>query len=242
MDMGYEDLDVFSHLQLQRCIAGVRRLRGEADTKERRPITRDVLLQILTSFDKTTLLGATLHASFCLAFAGFLRIGEFTWSGPDLLQHDFRQWFITRRSVTLFDDHIELALPSSKTDPFRKGVTLSITSALDDACPVSSLRNLFKRFPSDPSLPLLLTRRLVTDVLRSTLRGFGYSGNYSSHFFRRGAATSAREAGLSDEEIQLLGRWRSDSYRLYIVTHPARILNASRRHQRVQFRPVVAGD
>ena len=77
VDMGYKDLDIFSSPQLQRCIAGIRRLRGEADTKERRLITRDILLQILTSFDKTILLGATLYTLFCLAFAGFLRISEF---------------------------------------------------------------------------------------------------------------------------------------------------------------------
>ena len=108
--------------------------------------------------------------------------------------------------MTLFDDYIELTLPLSKTDPFRKGVTLSITSALDDAYPVSSLRNLFKRFPSDPSLLLFnsgrpFTRKLVTDVLRTTLRGLRYSSNYSSHSFRRGAATSVRDTGLSDNKI-----------------------------------------
>ena len=149
--------------------------------------------------------------------------------------------------MTLLDDYLELTLPSSKTDPFRNGVTLSITSALDNACPVSSLRNLFERFPLDPSLPLFnpgkpFTRKLVTDILRTILRGLGYSGNYSSHSFRRGAATSARDTGFSDDEIQLLGRWNSDSYRLYIITHPARILSASRRHQRVQFRPTTTGD
>ena len=42
--MGYKDLDIFSSPQLQRYIAGIRRLRGEADTKERRLITRDILL------------------------------------------------------------------------------------------------------------------------------------------------------------------------------------------------------
>jgi len=29
-----------------------------------------------------------------------------------------------------------------------------------------------------------------------------------------------------------LGRWKSDSYRLYIEAHPSYILNTSRRHQR----------
>ena len=108
--------------------------------------------------------------------------------------------------MTLFDNYIELTLPLSKTDLFRKGVTLSITSALDDAYPISSLRNLFNRFPSDPSLLLFnlgrpFTRKLVTDVLRTTLRGLEYSGNYSSHSFRRDTATSARDAGLSNDEI-----------------------------------------
>ena len=108
--------------------------------------------------------------------------------------------------MTLFDDYIELALPLSKSDLFRKGVTLSITSTLDDTYLVSSLRNLFKRFLSNPFLLLFnlgrpFTRRLVTDILRSILRRFGYGGNYSSHSFRRGTATLAREADLSDEEI-----------------------------------------
>ena len=108
--------------------------------------------------------------------------------------------------MTLLDDYLELTLPSSKTDLFRNRVTLSIASALDNACPVSSLRNLFERFPLDPSLLLFnpgkpFIRKLVTDILRTTLRGLGYSSNYSSHSFRRGATISARDVGLSDDEI-----------------------------------------
>ncbi len=234
--MGFEDLAVFHHPLLQRVINGVRRLRGEADTKERRPITRDLLLRVLSQFDTTTRQGATLHASFCLAFAAFLRVGEFTWTEADL-KDDFQRWHITRRSVTLHDDHLELTLPSSKTDPFRRGITLSIAAANDGGCPIRSLRNLFNRFPADASSPLFDTgkafsRKFVTETLRDTLRRLGCQGHYSGHSFRRGAATWARHIGLSDDEIQLLGRWKSDSYRLYIETHPAYILAASRRLQR----------
>lgn len=106
----------------------------------------------------------------------------------------------------------------------------------DEACAVKALRHLFQEWPASPTSPLSklngqFTRDLVTSTLRQALRSIGVEGHFSGHSFRRGAATSAREAGLSDEEIQLLGRWKSDSYRLYIVTHPARILTASRRHQ-----------
>ena len=242
VDMGFDDLSVFHHPQLQRIIAGSRRLRGEADTKERRPITKDLLLQILPHFDKSTHAGATLYASFCLAFAAFLRVGEFTYSKRDLQQEDFGEWFLTRRSVRLFDDHLELTLPASKTDPFRRGITLTVAASGDDACAVKALRHLF-RWEAPPDAPLFqlggsaFTREAVTSNLREVLTSLGVEGHYSGHSFRRGAATSARDAGLSNDEIQLLGRWKSDSYRLYIVTHPAHILRASLRHQHLPARP-----
>lgn len=240
MDLGYENLDVFHSPQLERIVAGIRRLRGEAGTKERRPLTKDILMQLLSQLDQSTREGATYYASFCLAFAAFLRIGEFTYSTSDRQDDDFSKWFLTRRSVRLYDNYLELTLPASKTDPFRQGITLTIAAINDEACPVQALRHLFQKWPATSTSPLFeepkkgdFTRDTVTTVLRLMLRSAGIEGHYSGHSFRRGAATSAREAGLSDEEIQLLGRWKSDSYRLYIVTHPARILAASRRHQRL---------
>lgn len=80
------ELEVYSHPMLQRIIAGLRRLYGQGDTRERRPITRDILLKLISRFDQTTLEGANLHAAFCLAFAGFLRMGELTY---DKVESDF---------------------------------------------------------------------------------------------------------------------------------------------------------
>ena len=237
VDMGYDDLDVFHHPVLKRVLNGIRRLRGEANTQERQPITRDILLHMLTLFDQSTLYGATMHSAFCLAFAGFLRIGEFTWNTSDV-DENFSSFFLTRRSVSFYDDYLQLTLPTSKTDPFRKGVTLTISASNDAACPLRSLRHLYTCFPAKPSDPLFIpgqgqamTRRLVTDTLRQTLKNLGYTGHYSGHSFRRGAATWARQVGLSDDEIQLLGRWKSDAYRLYIAANPSYIQQISRRLQ-----------
>lgn len=238
IDLGYENLTVFHHPQLQRIIAGSRRLHGEAGTKERLPLTRDVLLRLLQRLKQSDRYQATLYAAFCLAFGAFLRMGEFTYSTRDRQQEDFDQWFLTRRSVRFHDDHIELTLPASKTDPFRQGVTLTIAASSDDACAVKALNHLFKRWPAPPDAPLFedtvsgdFNRDSVIHMLRQLLRQIGVEGHYSGHSFRRGAATSAKEAGLSDDEIQLLGRWKSDAYRLYVTYHPARILAISRRHQ-----------
>ena len=239
--MGYNGLAVFHHPQLQRIIAGMRRLRGEPDTKERCPITKDVLLELLPLFNRATRGGITMYAAFYLAFAGFLRAGEFTYTAHDLSNSEFHKWFLTRRSVRFHDEYIELTLPASKTDPFRQGVTLTIAATGDEAYAVTALRRLFRDWPAPLSAPLFqiggsFTRQRLTETLRETLVAVGIDGHYTGHSFRRGAATSAREAGLSEDEIQLLGRWKSDSYRLYIVTHPARILAASRRHQLIPQR------
>ena len=237
IDLAFRDLSAFHTPELERIIAGIRRLHGEANTQERRPITKDLLLQMLPHLDRQTREGATRYAAFCLAFAAFLRVGEFTYSSSDHDKADFNKWFLTRRSVALFKDHLELTLPASKTDPFRRGTTLTVAASGDDACPVRALRHLF-RWKAPLDSPLFqtaggFTRELVIGQVRHILALLGVKGHYSGHSFRRGAATSARLAGLSDEEIMLLGRWKSASYRLYIDTSGERVLAASRRHQRL---------
>ena len=47
VDMEFKVRSVFHSTKLESIIAGIRRLRGEVGTQERRPITKDLLLQIL---------------------------------------------------------------------------------------------------------------------------------------------------------------------------------------------------
>ncbi len=131
-------------------------------------------------------------------------MGEFTWSQSDRTS-DFKQWHLTRSSVIFQNDSLELTLPSSKTDPFRRGITLTIAVS-DEACVKASLTNMFSRFPAPLLAPLfdlgyLYARTHVTEVLRRTLATLSIEGRYSGHSFRRGAAISARRVGLSEEEI-----------------------------------------
>ena len=74
----YSDLIVFNESLLQREIDGIKRMYEEDEKRERKTITRDILLDILQSFDTRIRQNATLHVAFCLIFANFLRIDEFT--------------------------------------------------------------------------------------------------------------------------------------------------------------------
>lgn len=243
VDLGFQDLEAFRHPMLDRIITGIKRIKGEKDKRERQPITKDILLSMLKTLDQTTREGANLHASFCLAFAGFLRAGEFTYTAKDKDQHTFEMWHLTRQSVVFRDDNLLLSMPSSKTDPLRRGVTLPIAASHDEACAMASLKHLFAHFPSTPNSPLFetsdkgpFTKEYLITQIKLILTNLGYQGNYSGHSFRRGAASTAKLMGLSEDEIQILGRWKSDAYRLYIDVEPNYILNASRQHQRTNPR------
>jgi len=45
--------------------------------------------------------------------------------------------------------------------------------------------------------------------------GLGHS-MWNGHSFRRGATTWAVQVGISETEIETLGRWKSDTYKAYI--------------------------
>ena len=96
------DLTAFEDPRLQRILCGIKIFHAarETEPRERLPITRDILLCLISRLDQNTHEGATLYVAFCLAFAAFLRIGEFTWSNSDW-QSDrgFKQWHITRNLV-----------------------------------------------------------------------------------------------------------------------------------------------
>ena len=54
--------------------------------------------------------------------------------------------------------------------------------------------------------------------LRQCLRAAGSTrvSDYSSHSFRRGAATALDRAGTSPTTIKELGRWKSEAYQNYL--------------------------
>ena len=133
--------------------------------------------------------------------------------------------------------------PLLKLALFRQGVILLVAAAGDDACPVSSLLNSLLRFPLPKHAPLFDTgvgfsRQWVTQILRDILAVLDITANHSGHS-RRGAATSAGDADLAEDRIMLLDRRKSDSYQLYIETHPQHILAASRRIQGHPPTPVL---
>ena len=61
-----------------------------------------------------------------------------------------------------------------------------------------------------------MTRERFSKLVAQTVREAGWQGNFTSHSFRVGAASTAAALGTPDYMIRAMGRWNSDAYLLYV--------------------------
>lgn len=201
---------------------------------ERRPITTPIVKELCQVLDRglfDPLTDKMLSACITTAFFAFLRCGEICVTVGE---------FDPNYNLTLQDvqwtgesrDAFYLHLKVSKTDPFRTGTSIYLSSLPHDTniiCPVSRMKAyLSERNNNSPCTfvqPLFvykrepLTRLRFLPLLRAALTAAGHPGDqYKGHSFRIGAATSCVKAGMEGHIIKTLGRWRSDCYERYIRT------------------------
>jgi hypothetical protein len=215
------DIAVFSDSRLDLLIRGGKRCFGEGEKRLRLPLTNDILVRIIREA-KDDFNDINVKTAICVAFAAFLRSGEFTWDSWDNSSSSFA---LARRHVQFTPNgSVSLLLPASKTDPFRNGVTIHLApSPSSPLCPVRALQQLFQLFPSTPDHPLFsrllgpFDRQYFISKIKEMLLSAGIPTNgFSGHSIRKGAAVSARRNGISVSDIKLMGRWKSDAAMVYI--------------------------
>ena len=221
IDNGLPD-PLINCLQLQRLLRGIKRVQGSS-TSKRLPITVDLLKAIQRSLDLNSWDHVMLWAACCLGFFGFLRAGEFTTNSTFDPSIHLTVGDVQADSLvdpTCFRVHIKC----SKTDPFRVGCDIYVGRGIGLICPVVALGNFLARRGPSPG-PLFcyadgrpLTRQQLSSTVQAILHSAGYTGSYSGHSFRIGAATTAATRGIPDHLIKTLGRWSSDAYQRYIRT------------------------
>ena len=176
-----------------------------------------------------------LWVAICLAFFGFLRVSELTCGKI------YNPAIHLSRSDISFSPSIDapvaifVKIKASKTDPFKKGVLLTIGSSGTTICAVSALKNylLSTNYNGGPLFQYsdgrYLSRDLFTEEIRQLLGTGVYNANhYAGHGFRIDFATSAASANMPAWLIKDLGRWTSDFYERYIRTPSETLIKASK--------------
>ena len=75
-----------------------------------------------------------------------------------------------------------------------------------------------------------LTCGMLCARLADTLREAGIdSKGYNTHSFLIGVATTANEKGISDVNIKMLGRWKSNAYQQYVWMPQEQLANLSKQ-------------
>ena len=169
-------------------------------------------------------------ATFNFAFFAFLHCSEFTYSGV----RKFRPLFDLTSDCIAFHPNLarpqvmSVQLKSSKTDIFRQGRSLTITSTSSILCAVTAMQEYFLLAKPKPG-PLFyfqsgryLNHSTVSHLLRDSSRTAGLPHrSLKGHSFCIGTASvaaAAAAAGLPDWLVKNLGRWSSDCCQLCIRT------------------------
>ncbi|XP_073715760.1 uncharacterized protein [Misgurnus anguillicaudatus] len=206
-------------------IKGIQRSRP-SKIDSRQPITLDILtkcLQILRTGYHSIHTAHTLDAMFLLSFFGFLRCSEIA------INSKFNpKIHPTISDLSILDSEtIAYFIKQSKTDQEKKGHYIYIFNLPSPIQPYQSLLSYLKLrnaqsksaidplFVDDSNHPV--TRFWFQKHLKQIIALTGLPvEHFSSHSFRIGAATTAAQKGLSQNQIQALGRWSSDAFKSYI--------------------------
>ena len=209
--------DPASHFLVHKVIASIHKRRIKPDA--RMPITIPILGQISKSITKTNsdpYNQKLLHAMYLTAFFGMMRVGEITCSNST--RHN-----LLVSKVSANQNFYSLNINSYKHSPGDNNKILLQKQADIWLCPVSALNQYFRVRPKEGG-PLFIfsngkpvTRSWFTKQLEYSLNFVGAdTSRYKSHSFRLGSASYAAARGLTDTQIKILGRWKSNAFLKYV--------------------------
>ena len=225
--------------RMTQVLKGIRKSQALVQTRrDRQPITFPIMQRLQPVFVKypSSYFNAMIWAACCSAYFGLLRVSEFTTLSPD---HTNPSRDLLLSDVAL-DSHtspqmVRPTIKQSKTDQFRQGTYMYLGKTDHRICPVMALvQYLAKRGDKPGPLFMLpnnksLTRKTFCAALNKAFQELEMNPRtYNTHRFRIGAATSAKQAGISDSLLKTLGRWRSNAYQKYVRPSPQDLAKLSK--------------
>ena len=202
---------------------GIRRHLGD-QVSRKKPITPDLLKEILRNLDIKVSFDATVWATCLIMFYGLLRKSNTLVNSES--EYDVNK-HIRRSDAVFYKWGIIIRIRYSKVIQFQSRIIdLPLPRVRDNPlCPVSAMFNALSLSGTLPPDSPAFSYRIGSQVKILTAPKFirrirqclgPLSVDISNHSYRRGGATFMYRIGLSPEDIRLLGDWKSSCYQRYI--------------------------
>jgi hypothetical protein len=162
-----------------------------------------------------------------------MRLGELVFPNDHSLDSPRKQ--SRRDTLEMKSNSVSFQLPYHKADCFYEGSKIIVLSNPTPTNPVILMQRYISsrdsRFPKNPALWLRENgqpprRNWFLEKLRQHC-----GPEVGGHSIRAGGATFLAQNGFSLEIIQGLGRWTSETFRIYIRQHPI-LLHAAIKQNR----------
>ena len=199
-------------------LRGIRRTQGSRHSRSRRrPIT---LTHINTVYEHVDRIhhkedASMLKAAITVAYFGMLRVSEYTSTNAHTYDAERN---LMRQDIYAMQHMVMVHIKSSKTEPFRVGVSIRIAATSHTICPVRWVRVYLQSWKESygPLFTFRSGRYLVRNDIAKLMTNSLAGTNINTHSFRAGGATNLANLGVPDYVIQIMGRWRSDAYKRYL--------------------------
>lgn len=147
-------LKVFNDPRMALIIKGGRRL-FPSKKQNRLTITKGILEKI-TDEKPLSISDLNVDTAFKVVWAGFMRMGELTYTVAEAKKATFAETGLTRSDISLAkgDQYAILRLKRSKTDTEHTGMQIILAATGERTCPVVALRRLFIQDPRPANAPL----------------------------------------------------------------------------------------
>lgn len=225
LEAGYPN-PLLNSWYLSSILKGLRRHKGDS-TKQKLPITTNVLLGILTVLDFSRPFDLTFWAACLVAFFSFFRKSNLLVPSIEKFEPSKH---LCAADVRLCDTGAIISVRWSKSIQFRQKILQVPLPRISGSpfCPSQALLLVLHNLPrqsipsplfcyASPSGPKPITHNAFVSHLRLCLSKIGLDpSKYSGHSFRRGGASFALQCGIPGEWIKLQGDWASDAYERYL--------------------------
>ena len=216
--------DIFDNFWINKITTGYRKSHVQSPDS-RQPITVDILFDLCHAAEELVNvphLRYMLQSMFLLSFFALLRVGEIT--------------------VMSLDSYNANLLQLSNIKINATGQVVINFTKFKHSCPSQPYTLTIRPNPGRFSLPITLAKYIslrgnspgplfcynnkpilhsfYTKNLQTLLKHIGLDTNvFKSHSFRIGSATNAFINGASNQQLQHMGRWKSNAFEKYIRIH-----------------------